>query len=57
METGPLAGLLLARAVAPAMVSARGGLLALTATSMRPKRRSTQRTIASTSPSRVWSHR
>ncbi|MEE8629973.1 MULTISPECIES: SDR family NAD(P)-dependent oxidoreductase [Methylobacterium] len=29
METGPLAGLLLARAVAPAMVSARGGLLAL----------------------------
>ncbi len=29
METGPLAGLLLARAVAPAMVSAKGGLLAL----------------------------
>jgi NAD(P)-dependent dehydrogenase (short-subunit alcohol dehydrogenase family) len=29
LETGPLAGLLLARAVAPAMVSARGGLMAL----------------------------
>jgi len=29
METGPLAGLLLARAVAPAMVSAKSGLLAL----------------------------
>ncbi|TNC15173.1 SDR family NAD(P)-dependent oxidoreductase [Methylobacterium terricola] len=29
LETGPLAGLLLARAVAPAMVSAKGGLLAL----------------------------
>ncbi|KMO16732.1 short-chain dehydrogenase [Methylobacterium platani JCM 14648] len=29
LETGPLAGLLLARAVAPAMVSAKGGLMAL----------------------------
>lgn len=29
LETGPLAGLILARAVAPAMVSAKGGLLAL----------------------------